>query len=78
MDTNGDTDAFVMDRIPKTRGDEEEEMSDDDLEIKSTGVISLCTLKWQLQITWKTNVRTARKVKLQKKKTAIRFFDQQI
>jgi hypothetical protein len=23
MDTNGDTDQFVMDRIPKTRGDEE-------------------------------------------------------
>jgi hypothetical protein len=51
MDTNGDTDQFVMDRIPKTRGDKEEEMSDDDLEIKSTGVSSLCTLKCQLQIT---------------------------
>ena len=57
MDTNGDTDQFVMDRIPKIRGDEdendEEEMSDDDLEVNSTEVSSLCTLKCQLQITRK-------------------------
>lgn len=57
METNGDTGQFVIDRIPKIRGDEdgdeEEEMSDEDLEIKSTEVSNLCTLKCQLQITWK-------------------------